>query len=59
MKALAWYSFVLSVGTIIAFCLSLIGVIGTPPFSIPEQIVWAALLIPVAVFALEVARNRD
>jgi hypothetical protein len=59
MKALAWYTVVLNLLIIIAFILSLTGVISTPPFSTPEQIAWAVLLIPVVVFGLGVARMRD
>ena len=59
MKALAWYTVIINVLVIIAFCLSLTGVIATPPFSRPEQIAWAALLIPVVVFGLGIARDRD
>jgi hypothetical protein len=59
MKALAWYTVVLNLLIIIAFILSLTGVIDTPPFSIAEQTIWALLLVPVVVFALTVARNRD
>ncbi len=59
MRALAWYTVILNFFIIIAFCLSLTGVIAAPPFTRPEQIAWAALLIPVVVFALGIARERD
>ena len=59
MKVLAWYTVILNLLIIIGFILSLTGVIDTPPFATSEQIAWAALLIPVVVFGLGVARNRD
>jgi len=57
MKLLAWYTFSLNVLIILAFILSLAGVIDKPTSSTTEQIAWAVLLVPVVIFGWMVARR--
>ena len=60
MKLLAWYAIVLNVLVIVAFVLSLTGVMDTPPFSNTEQIAWAILSVPVVILGwLVVRRDHD
>lgn len=59
MKLLAWYAIILNILVIIAFVLSLAGVMDTPPFSTVEQIVWAVLTVPVVILGWLVVRRQN
>ena len=60
MKLLAWYAIVLNVLVIVAFVLSLTGVIDKPTSSNTEQIAWAILSVPVVILGwLVVRRDHD
>jgi len=57
MKLLAWYAIVLNILVIVAFVLSLAGVIDKPTSSNTEQIAWAVLSVPVVILGWLVVRR--
>ena len=57
MKALAWYTVIVSVLIIIAFILLLTGVIAEPTGSTFESILWIVATVPIIILGILVIRR--
>lgn len=52
MRALGWYAIIFNILVIIAFILTMTGVIPKPPFSTLEGILWIAATVPVIILGV-------
>ena len=59
MKALAWYTIIVSVLIIIAFILLMTGVIAEPPLSTFESILWIVATVPVVILGILVIKRWE
>ena len=59
MKALAWYTIIVSVLIIIAFILFLAGVIAKPTLSTYESILWIVATVPIIILGILVIKRWE
>ena len=57
MKALGWYTIIVTGLTILAFILAIAGLIPPPPFTALEGIIWIVVMLPVIVLGILVIRK--
>ena len=57
MKALGWYTIIVTGLTILAFILSIAGLIPPPPFTALEGVVWVVVTLPVIVLGIMVIKR--
>ena len=58
MKVLGWYTFVFNAVIVLLLVLVSAGVIGPPPFTWFETLLWGIFSIPVFIFSWTMARSR-
>ena len=59
MKALAWYTVIISSLIVIAFILFMAGVIPEPPLSTFESILWIVVTVPIIILGIMVIKRSE
>ncbi len=59
MKALAWYTVIISSLIVIAFILFMTGVMSKPPLSTSESILWIAVTVPIIILGILVIKKSE
>jgi hypothetical protein len=58
MKVLGWYTFVFNAVIVLLLVLASAGVIGPPPFTWFETLLWGIFTAPVLIMAWTIARSN-
>ena len=59
MRALGWYTIIFNILIIIAFILTMTGVIPKPPFTTLEGILWIVATVPVLILGIMVIMRME